>query len=87
MNDQMKYYKKELDDMGKFVNECNIAILDSVEYFMDEADANMSGISRDVVRPSYRTSRLKPTAAFTVPANRWQASPTYRLKPIASRQC
>jgi len=47
--DQMKYYKKELDDMDKWVDECNITILDGVEYFMGETNAHMSGISTDVV--------------------------------------
>jgi isochorismate hydrolase len=45
----MIYYKKELDDMGKWAEECNIAILDSMQYFMNEADQNMSGIDRDIV--------------------------------------
>lgn len=45
---EMEYYKRELDDMDKWVKECNIAILDSAEYFMDEADARMTGISTDV---------------------------------------
>ena len=57
---QMKYYKKELDDMNKWVKECNISILDNMQNFMNEANKNMTGIDKDVVdRVAYYIRKFK----------------------------
>ena len=45
---QEEYYEDELNSMKRRVKECDSRILRSIEYFMDEANAHMSGIDPEI---------------------------------------
>jgi hypothetical protein len=45
---EMKYYKEDLDKLTKRVNDCSTDTLDSIEFFLLEADAHMQGISDNI---------------------------------------
>lgn len=44
----MEYYSKELKELKKRVSNCDIRTLDSVEFFLTQANMYTSGISVEV---------------------------------------
>jgi len=48
MPDIEKYYSTDLVKLQKRVEECDIEVLDSVEFFLKEANAYTSGIPIDI---------------------------------------
>lgn len=48
MPDIEKYYSTDLVKLKKRVEECDIDILDSIEFFLKEANAYTSGIPIDI---------------------------------------
>jgi hemerythrin-like domain-containing protein len=45
---EMEYYSKELKELKKRVSNCDTRTLDSIEFFLTQANTRMAGISRDV---------------------------------------
>jgi hypothetical protein len=48
MPDIQRYYSEDLVQLKKRVQECNIDTLDSIEFFLKEANAYTSGIPIDI---------------------------------------
>ncbi len=45
---ELKYYGRELDVLKIRVNNCDINALDSIDFFLREANTHTTGISEDV---------------------------------------
>lgn len=50
MTNQREYYAEDLEKLKNRVDKCNIEVLDSLEFFMEEANAYMQGISNDIIK-------------------------------------
>lgn len=60
MSDQIEYYAEDIKKLVDRVNKCNVQILDSLVFFMQEADAHMTGLSDDVMTNiKYEVDRYK----------------------------
>ena len=49
MANHKEYYAEDLEKLKNRVNKCDTQTLDSLVFFMQEADAHMAGISSDIV--------------------------------------
>lgn len=60
MSDQMEYYAEDIKKLIDRVNKCDVRTLDSLVFFMQEADTHMAGISDDVMTNiKYEVNRYK----------------------------
>ena len=60
MANHKEYYAKDLEKLRNRVNKCDTQTLDSLIFFLQEADAHMAGISSDIVEDiKYEVSRYK----------------------------
>lgn len=50
MTGQKEYYAEDLEKLRKRVDKCSLETLDSLEFFLKEADAHMAGISDDIMK-------------------------------------
>lgn len=50
MADEKEYYAEDLEKLKQRVNKCSFDVLDSLEFFLGEANAYGAGISDDIVK-------------------------------------
>ena len=50
MSDHKEYYAEDLEKLRNRVNKCNSDTLDSLVYFLEEANAYTQGISDDIIK-------------------------------------
>ena len=50
MANEKEYYTEDISKLRQRVDNCNIDVLDSIEFFLGEANAYTTGISDDIVK-------------------------------------
>jgi hypothetical protein len=60
--EQAYKYKKELYKLQNRVDKCSIDVIDSLLYFLKEADSNMAGLERELMNDiNFMTNTFKTT--------------------------
>ena len=54
MTNQQEYYTEDLEKLRKRVDKCSSETLDSLEFFLQETDAHMTGISNDIMKEIHK---------------------------------
>lgn len=50
MSNHKEYYAEDLEKLRDRVDKCNSDTLDSLVYFLEEANAHMTGVSDDIIK-------------------------------------